>query len=293
MNNILVVPKTLENDFKSMEFLSHFFYNSWRLKDTKINLDFGNCIWIRRNMCSIIGAIFFVLIKNGNEIFADNLRQEVEQTFVENGFLTDENNSFLNISNDQLLFKKIDSKDSTSYINYIKKGLLVHLENSENNDLLTNLTEIFLNIGMHSSNSEFVFISGTNAYKENALYFSITNIGETIKECISNAFKITKYDSINAINWAAVKGNTTRKDEESGGLGIPLLIDFALEHEGYVEIVSDDGYWYKSHKKTVEEKLYKPFPGTCISFKIKTSNEIIEDKIIEEFSIADFDLKGD
>lgn len=76
-----------------------------------------------------------------------------------------------------------------------------------------------------------------------------------------------------AIEWATREYNTTKRDNIPGGLGLKLLREFIDLNEGYLQIVSDAGYWRRRSRRTTSMRLEHPFPGTVVSVEINTADQ--------------------
>lgn len=280
----IIVPTNLDNTYVSINFLINFYNEYKNINSERFLIDFGKCKWIRDNILSLFGAILVDLLDNNNKISVFNMNKTVKNKFILHGFL--EQNDTRKINHNRIIFRKFDSKDTQSYEYYVQNDLLVKLINQNSPKLLLILIELFLNVNMHSPNSSHVFISGAFAPKNREVYFTITNIGTSIKERVNERFKVN-YDSLSTIKWAIVEGNTTKNSDIPGGLGLSLLVSLVLETDGFVEIVSDNGYWRLDKNDFYEEFLDSVFHGSCISFKIKLNNlnEDTENNLINSLAI--------
>jgi len=66
--------------------------------------------------------------------------------------------------------------------------------------------------------------------------------------------------------------NTTKRGQVPGGLGLKLLCEFIDLNDGYIQIVSDAGYWRRENGKTVTAQLRHPFPSTVVGMEINTAD---------------------
>ena len=67
-----------------------------------------------------------------------------------------------------------------------------------------------------------------------------------------------------AIEWAMVKGNTTKLNT-SGGLGLAVIFEFIKLNRGKIQIVSADGYFEYRNDLVTKLKLNSYFNGTIVT----------------------------
>lgn len=128
--------------------------------------------------------------------------------------------------------------------------------------------EIFVNAQMHSG-TEYIYTCGQFYPKKHVIEFTIVDTGQGFKKTINNRFNCNM-NSLQAIKWALIDGNTTKQDV-SGGLGLSLLTEFIKLNNGRFQIVSDDGFY------EFGENLYPTFLpnvvlGTIVNMKFRTDD---------------------
>ena len=141
--------------------------------------------------------------------------------------------------------------------------------------LFKNLYEVLINPVDHSGARNGVYTCGHWFPNKKELAFSVydTGIGipAHIKSHINNDFT-----SKEAVEWALVKGNSTKQldDGTPRGLGLSDLKDFIELNKGTFIIASNDIYY--SYNQGVSCKyLIKPIIGTMVSFIIRNDEEHI------------------
>lgn len=129
--------------------------------------------------------------------------------------------------------------------------------------------EIFMNAKMHS-HSEYVYTCGQYFPKKDIIEFTIVDIGQGFKNNINKRFN-KNMSAVQAIQWAAEAGNTT-KQNAPGGIGLAILKEFITLNDGTFQIVSDDGFYEYHEGQDVYCTLYTPFPGTVVNMKFRTND---------------------
>jgi len=69
------------------------------------------------------------------------------------------------------------------------------------------------------------------------------------------------------------EGNTTRKGNIPGGLGISLIREFLFRNDGGLEIISCNGYWREIGGAIVTEALNFRFSGTIVNIVINIDDK--------------------
>jgi len=99
---------------------------------------------------------------------------------------------------------------------------------------------------------------------------TIVDMGQTIKNNVNNYLqKIGKNElsGSQAIEWALVKGNTTKVVDNPGGLGLDVIFEFIKLNNGKIQIVSSDGYWEFRRGATQSRLFAGEFPGTIANIE--------------------------
>jgi len=142
--------------------------------------------------------------------------------------------------------------------------------------------EIFNNSVIHG-NCQNIFSCGQYYHQNKRLYFTIVDFGETIKSNV-NSYLELELSGEDAIEWAVVKGHTTRKGLIPGGLGLSLIQEFLSKNNGKVQIVSADGYWEQSRGQRSRRNFSQIFPGTIVNlaFNIDDKYYCLDSEIDKE-----------
>lgn len=265
---IVDVPKNIGNDKEGAQFLSKFFQDSTQ-KNKKISVDFKNTRWFRANLTSVLGAICWNASLNGNVIIFKNLNPSIKRIFAKNHFLKkfgipEIEDNF----NSTIRYMEFEPEEKISFSEYVRKEFIPSLEaelpKSFEQDFRTAIEELFQNCRLHGKCKK-IFVCGQYFPSEKRLYFSITNIGATIKENIEERFKNYKISPSGAIIWATKKGNTTRIENNIGGIGLDFLINFLDSTKGKIHIISDAASYERENKIEDSNSIENKFSGTIVT----------------------------
>ena len=169
-------------------------------------------------------------------------------------------------------FKATEDQDHI-FLSYLKDELFLHPNHpiAEGNEtlrreILRSLLEIFANARIHGE-SEHIFSCGQMIPKKNMLYFTVADLGKTIKVNV-NDFLGRDMDSLDSIEWAVEESHSTKsktKWNSLGGLGLSNLRTFIEKSNGVLQIVSADGFWESKNMTITKEKLNHQFQGTIVN----------------------------
>lgn len=166
--------------------------------------------------------------------------------------------------------------------------------------LQTLLSELIANIKMHvitHVKNCYGYIASYVMPQEQMLYITIVNDGKSIKEILANN-KIIFDNDEDALRWALKKTNSTRKDDESGGLGLYLLRKYTYELNGSIiicsgsSIVCMDKNCYTPDNENeilfqINDQLLSYFHGTAITICIPYVESLNTDYETEAIDIND------
>ncbi len=241
-----------------------------------VEVDFSACTWFDANMSAPLGVVFAHAVDNLNTVKIKGLRPNVETILSKNRFLNGfgfpEREDTHGTTIPYRRFTVTDDRYFAAYLNKHLRGkdlpiMSVALSERFKNSIL----ELFVNAAMHSESKLGIFSCGQFFPSKHRLDFCIADAGLGIRRKIYKELGL-KMNSDKAIEWALQEGNTTRKGNVPGGLGLKLIREFIAMNKGRIQIVSDRGYWeYSPHGETLT-RIDTPFPGTVINIEINTAD---------------------
>ncbi len=279
MERIIEMPHKLKPEFYTYDYLAELQNTIIDCSEEKIILDFHNCKFSHAIFTSFIGALsVWAESFNKNLIFRVARNSNVYDYFKRSGLYSFVTGDTTNYSNKNTIPFRNICMDDSEIINYIDNILSlapVKLEGTAEAILFKNLYEVLINPVDHSGARNGVYTCGHWFPNKKELAFSVydTGIGipAHIKSHINNDFT-----SKEAVEWALVKGNSTKQldDGTPRGLGLSDLKDFIELNKGTFIIASNDIYY--SYNQGVSCKyLIKPIIGTMVSFIIRNDEEHI------------------
>ncbi len=276
----LTIKIDIDNELKAKNLLaklSEVLYNS---KENEITINFEYVSFIAANQLAVLGALFdeFCSIPD-KHIYLYNLSPKLESVMKKNGFgkrlgydqLKDEFHT-------TIPYRQFETHESIEFEKYLTMNIfqrndIPSMSEAAKNTIIDNTLEVFNNVKEHTT-SKFIYACGQFFPKSEKLYFSIVDIGETIKENVIDYFAEMEHsmeneiDSHSYIEWAMQEGNSTRKEDSPGGLGFSMLSRFIELNRGELSIVSDDEcYEFKKNKYRTSKMKYR-FKGTIVTVAI-------------------------
>ena len=239
-------------------------------------IDFSLCSWFDANMCAPLGVVLAHAIDNINTIKLTGLQSKIQTILSKNRFLTAFGYSELTDNHGTTIpyrqFSTTDNRFFAAYLNQHMRGKELPIMSAALSERFKNsILEIFVNSAMHSESKLGIFACGQFYPAMHHLDFCVADAGIGIRRKIYKELGL-KINSDKAIEWALQEGNTTRKGNVPGGLGLKLIREFIARNKGRIQIVSDRGYWeFNSHGETLS-RIDTPFPGTVINIEINTAD---------------------
>lgn len=295
-------PRVLTNNLRTYSFLlnaekiiaqSERGCIVWNMIHTKI---------FRTNLLAMLHFIFQKSVDLGKTITIKLPHREVFYTVYSSKSLFE---IFKYYSSDQRAFFKPrfigDSnlrETEDILLKYLKRLNLFHYE-----IIKTIMSELFANIKMHTKNYSG-FISADVIKQNNHIVFSIVNGDYSLPYQLELERNMVFETDLNAILWALKKSNSTRKDNESGGLGLYLLRKYIHQIQG--EIIICSGHCFlkldascfdpnDDKKINIKEYAYIPneFNGTAITINVPYIIEKQKEQrdIVNDFNLLDI-LEG-
>jgi len=214
------------------------------------------------------------LKKNLNNVNFQHISPRTENILERNEFL-----SYFGKSKRQdykhttIKYLKLEPEDGKFFKNYIIQELLAREElptmsQPLKNKMIEAIYEIFVNAQMHS-NCEFIYTCGQFFPKKNKIEFTIVDNGIGFKEKVNRRFD-TQFSALQAIKWAVIDRNTTKKIP--GGIGLALLHEFVQKNRGKIQIISAEGYYEYSEANIIYKEFKGEFPGTIVNLQFKTDD---------------------
>lgn len=245
-------------------------------KGTEITFDFNNVKFIAANQFSVLGAMFDDFCKEkGSHIYVSNLTPKLKIVMQKNGF----GNLFGFPSigdkfHTTIPYRQFTTNESMEFekyllLNIFQRNDIPYMSVAAQNTIIDNILEVFNNVKEHTT-SENVYACGQFFPKSKMLYFTIVDIGETIKDNVIEYFekRNIELESNNYIEWAMKEGNSTRTKGSPGGLGFSMLSRFIELNKGLLSIMSDNECYEFRTNKCRMMPMECSFRGTIVTVGI-------------------------
>ena len=133
------------------------------------------------------------------------------------------------------------------------------------------LFELFKNAELHASSKSGIFVCGQYYHLTKKLSFTLSDAGVGIHNNVHKFLK-KEISDIDSIKWALEEGNSTRENDQPGGIGLKLIKNFMKLNGGKVLIVSGLGYYEFNDSNEHFRTMTHSFPGTCVNIEINTND---------------------
>jgi hypothetical protein len=243
-----------------------------------IEIDMTWTSWFDADMCAPFGAILYQLSDSINTVKLVNIPKAVTKILSKNGFLSNYGREKLpDTWGTTIPYSRFEAKDDRYFGSYIEEEFVRRSEMPKMSlgllkKFRESVFEIFSNAVIHSQTKLGIFSCGQFFPNRHRLDFSVADLGIGIRQnVLENAGLDLRADE--AIAWATVGRNTTKRGRIPGGLGLKLLREFISLNGGRIQIVSDSGYWALDKGEVISDELKYQFPGTVVSIEIDTSDK--------------------
>lgn len=271
------VPTKVENDLEGFNFFIDLYEDVKDIKNKRVILNFSKTRWFEANLTAVLGAILTDSKINNNVIIIDKISASIKRILRKNHFLKK-----LEIEDDledtygtTIKYYEFSAEEKDEFQKYIKNEFLpkinINMTEEFTKDFRVALEELFQNARLHGRCSS-IYACGQFYFSHKTVKFTIVDLGDTIIENVKNKFNDNSIKADSAIEWATIDGNTTRKEGETGGIGLPLLIDFLQSNKGKMQIISSNGYWEKGYGERYSSCYKNEFPGTIVNIEVNVSD---------------------
>lgn len=243
-----------------------------------IEIDMTWTSWFDADMCGPFGAILYKLSDNMNTVKVVNVPSAIAKILSKNGFLSHYGGDKLpDTWGTTIPYKRFEAKDDRYFASYIEEEFVRRSEMPRMSVGLLkkfreSVFEIFSNAVIHSQTKLGIFSCGQYFPKRNRLDFAVADLGIGIRRNVLDNVGLN-LKAAEAISWATVNRNTTKRGRIPGGLGLKLLREFISLNGGRIQIVSDSGYWALEEGEVITSELKYRFPGTVVSIEIDAADK--------------------
>lgn len=244
-------------------------------------LDFNKVTFISANQFAVLGCILsdFQLKNRNTQISISNMSEPLASIIRVNGFsvhvswpsLPDRYNT--SIPYKIFSVSQIDEFEKYITISLFNRSDIPKMSSGVKECMIDNVLEIFNNVKEHT-HAKRLYTCGQYFPKKKLLYFTVADSGETIPYNVTHFFHDHQLELNDfSVNWAVQSGNSTRRTDSPGGLGLYLLSDFIKMNEGELFIVSGNESFEQTKRGTRCNYLDYNFSGTIVTMAFNMADD--------------------
>lgn len=276
--HISYIPRKITSAISGYELLLRLHNDLSSSENQKIQISFKYVTWLEANLCAILGAIIEELESRGNEVSLVDCESfhEVSDILSRNGFFRHYkiNLPIVQEHRTPISYRMFKEKEAVSYNKYIQEELINNPEFPRHSDGLgkkikENIYELFENARTHGK-CNHIHTCGQFFPTKKKLHITIVDTGDSITDNVQRFLK-KNLSPCECIDWAMKLGNTTKKGDIPGGLGLGLIFEFINLNKGKIQIVSSNGYWELREGIVTKENLNFSFSGTIANLEFDLS----------------------
>lgn len=271
-------PDSFLSDQEGYEFLGSISIRTWNLSRQSIILNFRDNTIFSGHLCSPLGALIADLKKRGNAVYLLNISIPLSTLFNKKRFHNSQLLAEYSTSESDIEFQRFSLSDTGAFLKYINDRLLSfqefpHISILLRKKILKSIWEIYNNAHLHGK-CDYVYTCGNYDKNEMRLFFTISDMGTTIRKNVNTYFKSGSHISgKDAIAWAVQTGNTTRSGNIPGGLGLGLIREFLSLNGGSLQIISSNGFWQEKNGIKFEGAFRNRFLGTIVTLEFNLNDK--------------------
>lgn len=268
------IKQNLQNCFISHNSLCKLAFDIQNTTATKVCIDLSNTNFLAANLFSVLGCILSSFTNKNpdpDSITIMGMKKSILDTAKKNGFcehfgmkkIPDVHNTVIPYK--KFLVDKINEYERYLTLNLFTRNDLPEMSKEASDSIRDSLLEIFKNVKDHTT-SPYIYTCGQYFPKSFMLYFTLVDIGETIKDNVNRYHSIHKIPSPKcSLQWAITEGHSTAITDRPRGIGLSLIKDFVLLNEGSFYMISEKETYEINKSKECFLKLSYPFPGTIVT----------------------------
>lgn len=282
MQVIIPIIQTVAADKMGYEFLCKLYDDMHKVEKVDIIIDFGKCKSFDANLSAVLGAMFDKRQNEGCGIFLQAPQSPgVRRVLSRNKFfrafdLHTENED----REDYIEYKSFGISDTVAFKQYVDLELIQKQRFPRCSDrakakIIESIYEIFANAVSHGGLGS-VYCCGEmhSRNNKNTLDMTFVNLGLSVVDNVNKYMVDTNrpvLESCDALDWAFVKGNTTKS--VPGGLGLDILKQFIDMNDGQIQMISGDAMLEIEHNNHNNTPLDRRFPGTIVTVEFNCDDD--------------------
>ncbi len=273
-----IVITDVKNTYEGFQVLAELAACLKSVSTNHQTLDMTSVTWFAANMVAPLRGILAAFEARGIKIDLAKPQGEVCDVLCRNGFLVDFGSRPIEDKRGTVLkLRRFRSDEHVLFAEYIDRNLLKHrdavaLSGTLRKKINRNINEIFDNSATHAEARVGIFCCGQLFPQLERLDLSIADTGVGIPERVRRGTS-EKLDDVDAIDWALQEGNTTRRGQVPGGIGLKVLREYMSASGGRIQIASGKGYWEMANNREVLRTLENSLPGTVVTIEFNTTKE--------------------
>lgn len=293
MSTIIPIIQTVAADKQGYEFLCDIYDKMHDVENEEIIIDFEKCKSFDANLSAVLGAMFDKRQNDGCKIFlqapqSPGVRRVLSRNKFFRAFDLHTENEDREVYIDYKSFGVTDTIAFKQYVDteLIQKQRFPKCTDRAKAKIIESIYEIFANAVSHGGCSH-VYCCGEmhSRNNKNTLDMTFVNLGSSV------VYNVNRYmeernrpimESCMALDWAFVKGNTTKP--VPGGLGLDILKQFIDMNNGQIQMISGGAMLEIEHNNHHNTPLDKWFYGTIVTVEFNCDDDktyLLKDEVTD------------
>ncbi|HFI0543144.1 TPA: ATP-binding protein [Streptococcus suis] len=265
------IPAEIKPDYQNVFLLNLAFITAIQKasKQDTILFDFARTSWIDAEMTVLLSMMFELALQTSDNVTAniETMPENVKTILQKNNFFPfyGLGPKMLDTFNTTITFFADTPSNDNNIHEYISEEVFAAIGTKISDDFLKEVSycifEIVHNVRDHSGADRF-YICGQHYPKQGILRLAISDLGIGLPAKVKQRNPHMTSD-IEAVDWAFVDGNTTKRRKE-GGVGLYSIKDL-LHQRGQLKLISNQAHYSISPTGTITtHTMPERFRGTLL-----------------------------
>ncbi len=251
--------------------------------EKEIIFDFPKCSFLKQNAIAFLGGLARTFQKSGCVVSFEwsSLKPEVEKTLAQNGFIQAFGGTEKTWEpGDFIPYREERFQDPANQIEYLSKNWLgrlwgqSHISPKLHGAIVGRVWELYANAFEHGQSEVGLFVCGQHYGGSQELKLAVCDFGIGIPNNVRRFFKNDGIASEKALQWALLRGTTTKPGLMGRGVGLDILKEFIKLNNGKMQIFSNDGYAEIGQNADIYSTRTPFLQGTLFNITFKCDDKL-------------------
>ncbi|MEG5039962.1 MULTISPECIES: ATP-binding protein [unclassified Microcoleus] len=242
---------------------------------SEVIIDFSKCYFLKPNAVAFLGGLIRLIQSRSIKlsIDRDSIHNNVKMNLKQNGFIYAFCENQEPWQGNSIPYREDKKQDKDGLVDYLAEKWLgrdwVDISQNLRNVIVGTVWEIYANAFEHGQTDIGVFSCGQHYPTLKELKLTVVDFGVGIPKNVRLFRNLPDLPADEALKWAFEAGNTTRRGNVAGGVGLDSLKRFVKMNRGKLEFFSHNGYVLINKDEETYQNRQTFFGGTLVNITLQ------------------------